>query len=157
MSTDQARKQRRDAPEGAPGRGVRSPVQMRRWLILVALLVVIAILVTPTVTSYLRQQSEIEATRQDIERTKQDVQDLQEQLRTWSDDAYVERQARERLRFVKEGETTFTVIDDTGSEYTETLPGMAPVNEEEAREKPWYGQVWSSVRIANDGLPEETP
>lgn len=137
----------------APG---RNPVHVRRLITLAVLIVLMGLVVTPTLSGYLQQRAEITAARQQIETEKKEIQALEKELETWSDPAHVEQQARERLRFVKEGETVFTVLDDTGTDYSEALPGMAPVSDETVEQSPWYGQVWESVRIANEGLPEAT-
>lgn len=141
---------------GAGSLAGRTPVHVRRLITLAVLVVLMGLVVAPTLSGYLQQRAQIAATQQQIEEEKRQIAALEAELETWSDPAHVEQQARERLRFVKEGETAFTVIDDTGTDYTEALPGMAPVSEETIAQSPWYGQVWESVRIANEGLPETT-
>ena len=135
-----------------PGR--RAPAHVRRLLTLLALVVVMALVVTPALSGFLRQRADITAARQQLQTEQEQIEQLQAELDTWADRDYVELQARERLRFVKEGEIAFTVIDDTGTGLTEALPGMAPVSEEAVVSSPWYGQVWESVAVANEGLPE---
>lgn len=127
---------------------------MRRLLTLVVLVVLMGLVVAPVLSGYLRQRAEITAAQQQVAAEKQEITALERELALWDDEDYVEQQARQRLRFVQEGETAFTVVDDTGTDYTEALPGMAPVSDEVLAESPWYGQVWASVRIANEGLPE---
>ncbi|OLT19168.1 hypothetical protein BJF86_00945 [Serinicoccus sp. CNJ-927] len=134
----------------------QAPVHVRRLITLGVLLVVMALVVAPALSGFLRQRADINALHQEIETEREEIAALETELERWEDDDYVEQQARERLRFVKEGETAFTVIDDTGSDYTETLPGMAPVSDDVIADSPWYGQVWESVKIANEGLPETT-
>lgn len=143
------------AAGGGPRSG-RSPVHVRRLITVAVLVVLMGLVVAPTLSGYLQQRADITATQQQIEEERQQIVALEAELETWSDPAHVEQQARERLRFVKEGETVFTVIDDTGTDYSEALPGMAPVSEETIAQSPWYGQVWESVRVANEGLPETT-
>ena len=138
----------------ARGARRRTPAHVRRLLILVALTILMALVVTPALSGYLGQRADISAARAQLEAEQEEIDELREELALWEDRSYVEQQARERLRFVKEGETAFTVIDDTGTDYTEALPGMAPVSAEGLAESPWYGQVWESVTIANEGLPE---
>ncbi|OLT22467.1 hypothetical protein BJF81_01265 [Ornithinimicrobium sp. CNJ-824] len=131
-----------------------APAHVRRLLTLVVLVVLMGLVVAPVLSGYLRQRAEISAAEQQVEAEKQEITALEQELALWDDEDHVEQQARERLRFVREGETAFTVVDDTGTDYTEALPGMAPVSDEVLADSPWYGQVWASVRIANEGLPE---
>ncbi|GAA1175466.1 hypothetical protein GCM10009584_16110 [Ornithinimicrobium humiphilum] len=132
----------------------RAPAHVRRMLVLLGLVVVMSLIVAPVLSGYLRQRAEITAARAQLDSERREIAQLEQDLAKWDDDRYVEQQARERLRFVKEGETAFTVIDDTGTDYTEALPGMAPVSDDVMAGSPWYSQVWESVKVANEGLPE---
>ncbi|MGO0574849.1 FtsB family cell division protein [Ornithinimicrobium panacihumi] len=139
---------------GAAGSVRRAPAHVRRLLALALLVVLMGAVVYPVLSGYLRQRADITAAEERIADERAEISRLETELKKWDDDAYVEQQARQRLRFVKQGETAFTVIDDRDEVYTEALPGMAPVSEEVLAESPWYGQVWESVKIANEGLPE---
>ncbi len=134
----------------------RAPAHVRRMLVLLALVVVMSLVVAPVLSGFLRQRAEISAAHDRLDTERQEIERLEGELARWDDDGYVEQQARERLRFVKEGETAFTVLDDTGTEYVEALPGITPVSDDVMADSPWYGQVWESVRVANEGLPETT-
>lgn len=138
----------------AAGTVRRAPAHVRRLISLVLLAVVMGAILAPVLSGYLRQRADIRAAEERIEQEKVEIAELEGELEKWQDKDYVEQQARERLRFVKEGETAFTVIDDRETVYTEALPGMAPVSDEVLTASPWYGQVWESVKIANEGLPE---
>ncbi|MFX0538129.1 FtsB family cell division protein [Ornithinimicrobium sp. Y1847] len=163
MTSRSTRPAGRRGPAGRPGvRGVgraassvrRAPAHVRRLLTLVVLVVLMALVLAPVLSGYLRQRADIGEARAQIAAEQAEIAALEKELAKWEDEAYIERQARERLRFVKEGEVSFTVLDDTGTDYTEALPGMAPVADEVIEASPWYGQVWESVKIANEGLPE---
>lgn len=132
----------------------RAPAHVRRMLTLLTLVVLMTLVVVPVLSGYLRQRADISAAQAGIAQEEKEIAALEAELETWEDPEFVEQQARDRLRYVKEGETAFTVIDDTGTDYTESLPGMAPVSEEAIATSPWYAQVWESVTVANEGLPE---
>ncbi len=57
---------------------------------------------------------------------------------------------------MRPGEPAFTVLDDTGGVLVEPLPGVAAVTNDIHVSRPWYGEVWESVKTANEGLPETT-
>lgn len=139
---------------GAASTVRHAPAHVRRLLMLVALVVVMGLILAPVLSGYLGQRAQISAAADQIEVERSQIANLESELARWDNPAYVEQQARQRLRFVKEGETAFAVIDDSGTDYTESLPGMAPVSDEVLADSPWYGQVWESVNIANEGLPE---
>ena len=75
---------------------------------------------------------------------------LQDQVKRWDDPAYVEQQARERLKFVRPGETAYQVI---GAEKLlgDPLAGRARVISPNRGDHsvPWYGRMWSSIVIAD--------
>jgi cell division protein FtsB len=119
-----------------------------RGVILATIAVLLAITLVPTLRSYLRQQGEIASLRQQVGQQRVNVADLQKEQARWNDDAYVAQQARERLKFVKVGERSYTVID--GKPTSKALPGVAAAPAA-ASNHPWYGQLWESVRVADAG------
>jgi cell division protein FtsB len=123
--------------------------------ILAVLVGFLALFLTPTLRGYLEQRAEINRMEQQITQEQDAIVELEEQVAAWDDEDYVEQQARQRLRFVKPGETAFTVVDDTGEQLTEPVPGVASVTDEVLESRPWYGEVWESVMTANEGLPED--
>lgn len=148
-------------PGGRPGRSGATAVPRRQtpphlWRLgfLVVLLGFLAVFLMPTLRGYLDQRSEITRVQQQIEEERAEIARLEEAVAQYGDDDFVERQARERLRFVRPGEVAFSVLDDTGGQLTAPVPGMATVTDEVDDARPWYGEVWQSVLIANEGLPE---
>lgn len=116
------------------------------WLTAVgATLVLVAVMLGGTVKAWVNQRGEIAALREQVAAQRADVKALQEEQARWGDDAYVEQQARERLKFVKPGERSYTVLDSPG-EGTE-VAGMASGTT--SAHVPWYGMVWSSLRAAD--------
>ena len=127
---------------------------MLRLVILASIAVLLAVTLVPTLRSYLRQQGEIDALRQDVASQRADVAELQKEQARWNDDAYVMQQARERLKFVKVGEKSYTVID--GKPATKSVPGVASAPAASS-DNPWYGQLWESVRVADAGPAATAP
>ena len=129
-------------PERRSSRGVM------RVVVLASIFVLLAVTLVPTLRSYLRQQGEIDALRGQVSQQRQGVSDLQKEQARWNDDAYVMQQARERLKFVKVGEKSYTVID--GKPSAKALPGVATAPAASS-DHPWYGQLWESVQVADAG------
>lgn len=145
----------RAAAAGAATSGRRpTPPHLWRLGALVVLLLFLALFLTPTLRGYLDQRAEITRTQQQLETEQARIDELNGQIAQYGNDDFVEQQARERLRFVKPGEVAFAVLDDTGEQLTEPMPGMAAVTNEVHENRPWYGEVWESVKTANAGLPE---
>lgn len=128
---------------------------MVRVVAFIAVLGALALFVTPTLRGYLEQRAQISDLREDVAQREADIAGLEGELEDWQDPAFIERQARDRLRFVMPGEVSYTVIDDTAEQVmAEQLPGIA-TGDAESLALPWYGEVWESVVSTGDPEPEE--
>ncbi|GAA1137654.1 FtsB family cell division protein [Ornithinicoccus hortensis] len=142
-------------PQGTTRAARRTaPPHVWRLGILVVLLAFLALFLTPTLRGYIEQRSDITRMEQAVAREEHRIAELQADVEAWKEPETIEREARDRLRFVKPGETAFTVLDDTEEQVTEPLPGMAGVTTDVHEHRPWYGEVWESVVSANEGVPE---
>ena len=106
-------------------------------------LLFLVILVAPTLRAYLQQQSDIEALRDKVSQQQRGVEELKQEQARWADPAYVEQQARTRLKFVKVGETSYTVLDPEQKDTTGSIAHGGDAAE------PWYDTVWSSMQAAD--------
>jgi cell division protein FtsB len=119
--------------------------------ILASIFLMLAITLIPAVRSTLNQRGQINDLRDALARQRQSVAALQQEQRQWSDPAYLEQQARERLKFVRVGETSYTVIeaqaapDDGG-------PKIAAPGQVFAASTPWYTRMWQSMVIADTAV-----
>jgi cell division protein FtsB len=116
--------------------------------ILASIFLMLAITLIPALRSTFNQQAQINDLRDSLARQRQSVVALQQEQRQWSDPAYVEQQARERLKFVRVGETSYTVIDgqavpDDGG------PKIAAPEQVYGASSPWYSRMWQSMVIAD--------
>ena len=113
-------------------------------------LVVCALLVSAALPlrEFLGQRSDIAELQRDQAAANRRVAELEEQKARLEDPAYTAALARDRLHFVRPGETAYVVI----------APSAAPVAPKDAEraatapagpESPWYSQVWGSVRSAD--------
>lgn len=118
--------------------------------ILAAIVVMLAVAVFPTVRSYLQQRGQINALRSQSAQQQQAVADARRRLGLWKDKAYVEQQARERLKFVLPGEKSYIVVNAPPvSARTRAAGGIASVSSKVRGSYPWYGQVWASIKAAD--------
>jgi hypothetical protein len=95
---------------------------------------------------YLAQRAQLGglAAQQRAERAR--VAALEQAKARWDDPAYVRQQARERLHFVKPGETAYVIVDPSAQ--PATTP--APVAQTKQTAGSWYAQLWSTVTTAGD-------
>jgi cell division protein FtsB len=121
-----------------------------RGAILLGILVMLAVTIVPTLRSLIQQRGDTAAMQEQVQQQRQDVQDLQRQVALWKDPAYIELQARERLKFVRVGDRAYTVIDPDRADPGTTGPARPVVAAPMANDAaPWYGKVWQSVQIAD--------
>lgn len=117
-------------------------------LLVIAALVVLA----PSLKTFVEQRQQIAALEQSVAAAEADVEDLTAEIDRWSDPAYIEAQARDRLYYVYPGDITFLVIgdDDLPSE------GGLPISDEiQTTQVDWVRALLSTVYQA--GLTDATP
>jgi hypothetical protein len=115
----------------------------------------LAITLIPALRSTLSQQGQIDALRDRIAGQRQSVAALRQEQRQWADPAYVEQQARERLKLVRVGEKSFTVIEGPAAPVLTGGVQIAAPAKAAAANVPWYGQLWQSMVIAD--APAKAP
>ncbi|XVX19497.1 FtsB family cell division protein [Actinomycetota bacterium] len=123
----------------------RAAFTTRRLLALLGVFLMLLMLVVPTLRSYLRQQGEIDALRTQIAQQEKSVAALEREKQLWQDPAYVEQQIRQRLKFAKPGERSYTVLDADPAQGESGTIAEVPV----VGDRSWYGQLWESTRIAD--------
>jgi cell division protein FtsB len=121
-----------------------------RGAILLTIVVMLAVTLVPTLRSLIQQRGDTAALQERVTQQQQSVADLTRQAALWKDPAYIELQARERLKFVRVGDRAYTVVDaspDGASAAAADRPLVAaPLANSSS---PWYGKVWQSIQIAD--------
>jgi cell division protein FtsL len=133
--------------EATPEDDRRGPAWLR-WVILGAIGVVLLVTLVPTARSLARQRAEIDALQTKVAQQQTQVASLQAEQERWTDPAYVEQQARDRLKFVKVGDRSYTVIDPQEAARP-TVSGASVAAPKANSDAPWYGQIWQSVQLAD--------
>lgn len=122
-----------------------------RWGVIALVTLVLLVLLAPTMRSYFTQRSDIAALERQVAQSEERVAELEAERDRWDDPAYVEQQARERLKFVRPGEVSYTVI---GADEIETLQVASG---EVSELRPWYDRVWASIGQADRTDTDTTP
>lgn len=122
-------------------------------LLIVAALVVLA----PSLKTLVEQQQQIAALQAQVAQQEAEVEGLESEIDRWSDPAYIEAQARDRLYYVYPGDITFLVTggDDTGLE-----EGGLPISDQiQTTQVDWVRALLSTVFEAGltDASPEQLP
>lgn len=146
----------------APSSPSRSQVDVRDWVgrlrltaftgIMLGLVVLAALVLVPSVGTYLDQRQQIAALRQTVTLGKDEIAELRLERERWADPAYVTAQARERLYYYRPGEVVYLVDDDLPAS---AIPQeQAPVSEDvEETRTDWMAQLVRSVAAAGLARP----
>lgn len=110
-------------------------------------LFLVVILASPLQTYLNRRASVANSERQQAELNSH-VAQLQAEADQWKDPAFVERQARVRLQYIRPGDTLYTVLNAQGQPLT-AEPAPATRKVARAGHQPsWNATLWSSVQDA---------
>jgi cell division protein FtsB len=141
---------RGQGPRGVTPRGVtprRTQLSGRTMMVAVMALFLVVILASPLQT-YLSRREAVAASERQQRQLQSHVAQLRHEGDQWSDPAYVERQARARLRYIRPGDTLYTVLnpDGTPRSSTSTSSGV----EKSGHLPSWNSNLWSSVTDADN-------
>lgn len=112
--------------------------------------VLLAVMLVPPLRAYLNQQQEYRDLQTSVVQQQGRVSDLEAREKQWQDPVYIEQQSRDRLRYVRPGETSYVVVG------AESLRDQAPrgslsVIDPTTGDGPhaWYSTIWDSVQTAD--------
>lgn len=126
----------------------RRPNLTGRAAALAIVVCMLAISLAYPLREYLAQRGDIGQYRSLVKEQKARVAELEKAHKRWQDPAYVEAQARERLRYVMPGETAYIVLEADEAPAPAGAVEREPV--QEAR-SPWFADLWHSVEVAGKG------
>ncbi|UOQ60338.1 septum formation initiator family protein [Leucobacter rhizosphaerae] len=90
-----------------------SSLRFSGFTVLVVILVLAgAVIVSPSLSTFVQQQREIAELRESVRLSQEAVDEIDAERAKWKDPVYVRAQARDRLFYVLPGETQLSVIDD---------------------------------------------
>lgn len=117
-----------------------------RILGLVLLGALLAMLLVPSFMQLWSQERELAAIKAKVQQTQADNDAKRQQLELWSNPQYIASQARERLGYVKPGETQYSVLDP-GKDYQDQAQVAAAREAGPAR--PWMQVLSMTVEEAD--------
>lgn len=117
-------------------------------VVLVLVVAVLTISYASSMRAYLRQRGQIDGLSAQIASSTAHIHRLKAATREWSDPAYVEQQARQRLGWVFPGETAYQTIGPDGR----PLAGTGKLSRRvEPSTKPvaWWSKEYASLESAD--------
>ncbi|WP_431044013.1 FtsB family cell division protein [Streptomyces sp. P1-3] len=132
--------------EQAAARVYRARVRRNRFTGRAAMLALVVcslvIALAYPMRQYISQRSEIADQRRQAQQARDDEKRLREEKARLQDPAYIERLARERLHYVRPGETGYSVAGDA-QDADRSADHSAAAN------RPWYRNLWDGVDTAD--------
>ena len=104
------------------------------------------VFMAPTIKAWIVQSQEYNRIENQIAQTNKQNQELKDKLKKLNESSYVADQARQRLGYVKKGETTYVVVDPqtiTKQKEQENVNVKAP-------RKPWFSLIKDSVKAVEE-------
>jgi cell division protein FtsB len=120
----------------------------RTMMVSAMALFLVLILASPFQTYLSRRASVANSERQQRELNAR-VAQLQAQSEQWNDPAYIERQARVRLQYIRPGDTLYTVLNAQGQPLTAEPAPVAHKVVRAGHQPSWNSTLWSSVQAAS--------
>lgn len=140
-------------PESAPERWLRT-IRLSGFPVLMLGLVILAVVVlAPNLRILIEQQQQIALLKHDLATTQASVDILNKDVARWSDPAYVESQARERLFYVFPGDISYLVVGAGNG--TTTANGQPISNQLQTTQVDWLRSLVGSIYTA--GLTDAPP
>lgn len=160
-SSDRARRdqraRRRDSKrtprENAPILSIGGLDVSTRLVVVMVVAAILSVMLVPSLYQWWQQERELAQIKAQVAEQQKKNADMQRQLDLWSDPDYISTQARERLGYVRPGETQYTVVDP-GPQYQDSAMAAAAAPTGPAR--PWVQQVAILVGKA-DQPPTSNP
>ncbi len=117
-------------------------------------LVILAVIVlAPNLRILIEQRQQIEQLQRTVADTQSNVEELTKDVARWSDPAYIEAQARERLFYVFPGDVSYLVVGDPS--VVTTANGQPISDAIQTTQVDWLKTLLSSIYTA--GLTDATP
>jgi cell division protein FtsB len=139
--------------ESAPERWLRN-IRLSGFTLIMLVLVILAVIVlAPSLKLLVEQQQELASLKAVVGEQQSAVDELEGEVARWSDPAYIEAEARDRLLYVYPGEYSYLVIDGTTAA---TTADGAPISDSiQTTQVDWMSSMLSSVFTA--GLSDDAP
>ncbi|CAN5192297.1 hypothetical protein BH09ACT5_BH09ACT5_15850 [soil metagenome] len=139
--------------ETAPEHWLRTIRLSGFTLLMLGLLILAVIVLAPNLRILIEQRQQIAALQAAVDGAKNSVDELESDVARWSDPAYIESQARERLFYVFPGDVSYLVVADATGPSTSN--GQPISDQIQTTQVDWVRTLLASVYTA--GLTDAPP
>lgn len=139
--------------ESAPESWLRNIRFSGFTLLMLGLLILAVVVLAPNLRILIEQRQQIAALQAEVDAAQDSVDELTDDVARWSDPAYIESQARERLYYIVPGDISYLVVDD--GDHTTTSDGQPISTSIQTTQVDWLASLLTSVYTA--GLTQAPP
>ena len=116
----------------------------RRMMVAAMALFLVVVLASPFQT-YLSRRASVAGSERQQQQLNAQLAQLQHQSEQWQDPAFVARQARIRLQYIRPGDTLYTVLDAQGNPLVPPAQAAAEQVARAGHRPSWNSVLWASV------------
>nr|MDQ2958756.1 septum formation initiator family protein [Actinomycetota bacterium] len=128
---------------------LRRPRLTGRTMMVAAMTLFLVVILASPFQTYLNRRASVASSERQQRELSEHVAQLQAQTDQWKDPAYVERQARARLQYIRPGDTLYTVLNAQGQPLAaEPAPAGGTKVVRTGHQPSWNSTLWSSVQDA---------
>lgn len=129
---------------------LRRPRLTGRTMMVAAMALFLVVILASPFQTYLNRRASVANSERQQRELAARVAHLQAENNLWRDPAYVERQARVRLQYIRPGDTLYTVLDAQGQPLEPAAAPAEPAKVAKAGHQPsWNTVLWSSIQDAD--------
>lgn len=121
-------------------------------LFIVLMSALLIALIMPSLYQWWRQEQEYQHVLSQVEHARQQQSNVEKQIQLWNNEDFIAAQARERLGYVRPGETQYSVVDP-GPEYLESA--RLGTEAQRGPQRPWIHHF--ALLTANADATQDTP
>ena len=125
---------------------LRMPKLTGRRMMVAAMVLFLAVVLASPFQTYLSRRASVASSERQEQQLNAHLAELQREAEQWQDPAFVAREARIRLQYVRPGDTLYTVLNAQGQPL-EAPASAATEKVAQSNHRPsWNSTLWNSVR-----------
>lgn len=128
---------------------LRRPRLTGRTMMVAAMSLFLVVILASPFQTYLNRRASVASSERQQHELNAHVAQLQIETNQWKDPAYVERQARVRLQYIRPGDTLYTVLNAQGQPLTADSTAGTETVAKAGHQPSWNSTLWSSVQDAS--------
>jgi cell division protein FtsB len=128
---------------------VKRPRLTGRSMVVAAMALFLVVILASPFQTYLNRRASVAAAERQQQQLNAHVAELQHETDQWNDPAFLERQARVRLQYIRPVDTLYTVLDANGTPLSPPAAAPAEKTARDGHRPSWNSALWSSVQAAD--------